>query len=162
MNAYSDIVSVLRRHFDSCIAMLDEVAARCPESLWAEADRGAPIWQHLYHTLTGVEFWFREGEEFVPLAFGKAVSPDLDKQTQECLTKDELREYRGRIQEMCARFFATMDARHPLEESRITEVFTKTDLVLMQIRHVQHHVGYCNSILRAHGIEGAPWVGYGE
>jgi len=159
-----DIVSVLQRHFDACMEMLAGVIDRCPESLWAEAENGSPIWQHIYHTLVGPHFWFRETQDegFVYLTFDKEVSPDLGKQTAAFLTRDELRQYVSRTREICGDFFDGIDVNDPLETSGLAEVFTKTDLVLMQIRHFQHHVGYCNGILRARGVDGAPWLGYGE
>jgi len=32
------------------------------------------------------------------------------------------------------------------------------DVILMQIRHLQYHVGHCNSILRERGAEAVDWI----
>ncbi len=34
--------------------------------------------------------------------------------------------------------------------------------LLCQIRHVQYHMGHCNSILRHFHYKAVEWIGYGE
>jgi hypothetical protein len=34
------------------------------------------------------------------------------------------------------------------------------DVLLMQIRHIQYHVGHCNSILRDRGYRAVDWIEY--
>lgn len=153
--------TILNRHLDPCLDMLAQVIERCPAELWNLPSPGAPIWQHIYHTLVGPDFWFRAdpATPFEFLTFGKDVSPDLDKPSADWLTPDELKAYIQITQRKCREF---IEMGRLEETSTLTDVFTRLDLVLMQIRHIQHHVGYCNGILRAHGIAGAPWLGYGE
>ncbi len=36
---------------------------------------------------------------------------------------------------------------------------TNFDIIMMTIRHIQHHIGYCNSTLRQQGAKTIDWVG---
>jgi len=55
-------------------------------------------------------------------------------------------------------FFDELTDGRLLEPCVLYEEITKTDVILMQIRHVQHHIGYCNSILNSNHLETAKWL----
>lgn len=45
-----------------------------------------------------------------------------------------------------------------MEPCVLFEEITKLDVILMQVRHVQHHIGYCNGILNSNHVEAVKWV----
>ena len=59
-------------------------------------------------------------------------------------------------------FLGALDERRLLATSSIYEKCTNADLVLGQIRHIQHHVGYSSCLLRMSGADAAKWIGYAE
>ena len=158
-------VAILKRQFDPSFEMLCRIVEQCPEEVWHKEEVGSPFWQQVYHTTYWVDFWLREEyrqAEFRSLIFTKDVSFELDKVSRECLTQDESKEYLGRVQEKLGRFFEMLDddkLRSPIVE---WSGFTYLDAIISQIRHVQYHVGQCNTILGFGGLKAVEWVAYNE
>jgi hypothetical protein len=46
------------------------------------------------------------------------------------------------------------------EKSIIYNNITNLDVILGQIRHLQYHVGHCESILRENGMTDLKWIDY--
>jgi len=78
------------------------------------------------------------------------------------LTKAELKDYLARVREKVDRIFAALDDEGLSAPIRPRSRNTYHDAILGQIRHIQHHVGQCNAILRRSGARTAGWLGYGE
>ena len=159
------IVSILKRHLDPCFEMLRRVMDRCPEELWLEDGQGSPFWQQIYHVVFYVEHWLREdyaARQFRSVVFEKRVSPDLGRRSPDHLTKAELKDYLARVREKVDRIFAALDDDRLSAPIRPRSRNTYHDAILGQIRHIQHHVGQCNAILRRSGARTAGWLGYGE
>jgi len=154
---------VLRRHLEPSLTMLEHIIERCPPDLWVATVEGVPFWQQVMHALTGVQFWFREpAEEFQPPDLGQGPVPDIGEEAGFVLTKEQVQAYLGQIQERVEGYFGQLDDPKLLKASSLYDRCTYTDIVLMQIRHIQYHVGNCNAILGDHGVEAVPWIGYGE
>ena len=152
----SDTFHILKRHFDPSFEMLERLMDACPDGVWLN------IWQQVYHTLFGIEFWFRlESRDVQPPDWGKNVSPELDCQSDDYLTKDELRDYARKMREQAEAFFQANRSRL-LEPNVVYGQITNCDVVMMQVRHFQYHVGDCNSILGSQGVKAVEWLGYGE
>ena len=155
-----DLLSVLVRQFYPSLETVKGLIDRCPDELWLK-NVGRPYWQHIYHALVGPDFWFRM-EEFRLYSFKKDVTPDLTVKSKDSLTREEMGQYYRIVKEKCDRFFNSMNTQKLFLESYISKEHTNTDLVLSQIRHIQHHVGFCNCLLRQHDFEAVEWRGYGE
>jgi hypothetical protein len=158
------LTEILARHLYPSLEMINQVVSNCPEGLWC-ADRGtAPIWLHLYHALVGIDFWFRlsKSQKFEYLTFGKTVDPDIQKKSADTLSKDEIKRCVERAKEKAAAFILAIRDEGLSSKCPLTDVFTKADILLMQIRHLQHHIGFCNGLLSSNGAQAAKWVGYGE
>jgi hypothetical protein len=159
-----ELIGILTRHLEPCIGMLEEIVDDCPDELWVMDQKGAPIWRHVYHTVVGIDFWFRgsKNDAFDFLTFGKSVEPDLEKPSRDRLTRKELKRCIARTRVKLSAFVKTVHGEGLCSKSELTEVFTKADLLLMQIRHFQHHIGYCNALMRSNGAEAAKWLEYGD
>jgi hypothetical protein len=152
----SDTFHILKRHFDPSFEMLERLIDGCPDDLWLR------IWQQVYHTLFGIEFWFRlEDGEVKPPDWGKDVSPELDYQPGDHLTRNELRDYAAKMRAKAEAFFQAICDR-PFGPCAIYDKITNADVVMMQVRHFQYHIGDCNSILGSRGVRAVEWLGYGE
>jgi hypothetical protein len=162
-NTAPSILAILRRQFDPSFRMLTDVLDACPEFLWTEPAAPNPFWQQVMHALIGVQFWFREAEEKIIIPdFGQGPIPDLDQSPSFSVSKDAVREYRSIVAKRVDAFFASLDDQRLTTLSSIYDKCTYADLILMQIRHIQHHVGYCNSILHGSNAKTAKWLGYAE
>lgn len=151
------MVHVLKRHLVPTLEMLEQLVEGCPDEIWFNRQSG--YWKHIFHAITGIEFWFRqEGEEFHKPNLNKGVSPDLDEESTEDPTKEEMRAY---VKEMIAKsnsFIEHINDENVLEPSEVYNELTKADMIVMQIRHIQHHVGYCNHILSSQHHKAVQWL----
>lgn len=158
MNMSDKMVAVLRRQFDPTVEMLKNLIEVCPDHFWKDAKH--KYWKHIFHATTSMKFWFRQqkDEEFKIPDFGKDITEDLDKECSEYPTKEEMTQYVEDILSVARKFFDELTDGRLLEPCVLYEEITKTDVILMQIRHVQHHIGYCNSILNSNHLETAKWL----
>lgn len=159
----ASLVQILRRQFDPTFEMLAELVDTCPERVWASEKDLNPFWQQIMHVLNGIHFWFRQGEDIFVLP-DMANDPflDLGGRPANPLQKDKVRDYQSLVSRQVESFFAKLDDSRLTERSTTYPEFTFADLVLMQIRHIQHHVGTCNAILRTKGAATVRWLGFGE
>ena len=161
----NDVVAILKRHLDPSLEMLQRVVDRCPSSLWLDDKEGPPFWQVAYHVIFYIEHWLREDyavRQSRCLVPKKQVSPDLGRGSPDHLTQAELKDYLARVREKVDRIFATLDDGRLSAPIRPRSSCTYHDAILGQVRHIQHHVGQCNNILRRAGARTAGWSGYGE
>ncbi|MNW31001.1 DinB superfamily protein [compost metagenome] len=158
MSMSDKMLAVLRRQYDPTVEMLKNLIEVCPDDLWMDVEQ--KYWRHIFHATTSMKFWFRQhkDEEFVIPDFGKDIVEDLDKECSDHPTKEELVKYLEDILSVARSFFDELTDDRLLEPCVLYEEITKTDVILMQIRHVQHHVGYCNSILSSNHLEAAKWL----
>lgn len=152
------MVAVLRRQLEPTLQMLEHLIAACPDDFWMDARQ--KYWRHVFHATTSMKFWFRQqsDEEFTIPNFGKDIVEDLDKECTDYPTKEEMQKYMKEILSMAYAFMDDLTDEKLLAPCVLFEEITKTDVILMQIRHVQHHIGYCNSILNSKGLEAVHWV----
>jgi uncharacterized damage-inducible protein DinB len=124
---------------------------------------GNPFWQQVLHALAGIQFWFRESrEEFSPPDFGRGPVPDLDRIPEFNVDRKTVEDYLNALRERVDSFFGSLDDSRLLSTSTLYDKCTYADLILMQVRHIQHHVGYLNCVLRAAGAGTVTWRGYAE
>jgi hypothetical protein len=157
------MLGVLMRQFAPSLEMLADIVETCPHSAWSDSRSGRPLWQRVLHALISVQFWFREASEpFAPPDLGTGPVPDLDQRPVVEVDKDTVQAYLQTIRARADTFFASLDDERLLAPCSICDKCTYADLILGQIRHLQHHVGYCNSLLQAGGAPAAKWRGHAE
>ena len=157
------MLSILRRQISPTFHMIADIIDTCPDSLWNDSRSGRPFWQQVLHALIGIQFWFREASEaFVPPDLGQGTIPDLDQVPNFTVDKDIVRAYLQTMRSRADAFFDSFNDEALLVNSSIYDKYTNADLILRQIRHIQHHVGYCSCLLRIGGAKPPKWIGYAE
>lgn len=152
------MVDVLKGQFEPTLEMLTRLVEECPDELWF--DRQTNYWKHIFHAITGIQFWFRQGSEAFHIPnLNKDITPDLDKECTEDPTKAEMGAYVQEMIEKARSFTEALNDQSIFEPCDVYNEFTKADVILMQIRHIQHHVGYCNHILYSHNHKAVQWLG---
>ncbi|HVP36959.1 MAG TPA: DinB family protein, partial [Terriglobales bacterium] len=133
----------------------------CPEKLWSDRSRKPEFWYIIFHTLFWLDFNLSASPEgFKPPApFGLEEMDAAGIIPERAYTKDELQTYLEYCRKKCrARIEALTD-----EEAQKRWKFGSVDLniaelLLYNMRHVQHHAAQLNLILRQ-TIDSAPrWV----
>ena len=159
------MIDILRRHLDPTVEMLRETLAACPDELWDARDEGAPFWQVAYHVLLGMDFWLGEsGEGFAfPPFHTREAMLESDEVPDVALTRAQIEGY---LDQVYAKGQALLDGVTPEGLLQEAEFFgcswTVADRLLAQVRHVQHHVGQMNNIVKRRTGAAPGWVGYNE
>ena len=161
--------TVLWQQFGAAIDMLENAMRACPDELWSNTgEKPAWIskgvvgfWYLVYHTLFWLDFYLSESEQgFVPPA-----PFTLDEMDPSGLlparpyTKDELQRYLDHGREKCrAAIEALTDERARALRRLSSGEVNGAELLLYNLRHVQHHAAQLNLLLRQ-TIDSAPaWV----
>jgi hypothetical protein len=159
-----DLVHSLRRQLEPCIEMLRRSMNACPDDLWDARAGGPPVWEQLYHTIFWLHAWLRDWSR--PLeypTFHVREALDMRGVPARVVSRAEMRGYLDGAVTDCASFLSALtpeSVQVPAEAFR--KQWTPVDRILGQVRHVQHHVGYLNAVLRAGGSTPVAWVGYQE
>ena len=149
---------LLWQQFGAAIQMLENAIVTCPEEVWATDKREFDFWYNAYHTIFWLDYYLSDSSEaFQPTEpFGVT---DLDPSgllPERVFTRAELLAYLGLARQKCRQRI------HHLEADRIFEGgsrdFTHLELLLYNLRHVQHHVGQLNQLLRQRTDDAPRWV----
>lgn len=177
---------VCRRQYVAALEMLRNAIERCPAALWDRREATeAPFWQHALHvlfyarlyllpTIDGVEATenaagvMRElgsplkdwsDEEVARLARTMAGLCDAAFRPVATVPRQQMMERLAATEDACEQAFEQVgagsgEARNPMPWLS----GTRADLLLYNLRHIQHHVGRLHSILGRAGIR-LEWVG---
>jgi uncharacterized damage-inducible protein DinB len=153
---------ILWNQFGGSIDMFENAIKACPDDVWGDRSHEHEYWYIAYHTLFWLDFYLSES----PDGFSPPEPFNLDEMDpagiipEQPYSKEEMLSYllhcrnklRSRIENMTedkasARFkFNWMD-------------FSITELMLYNMRHVQHHGAQLNLILRQKTNSAPGWVG---
>lgn len=157
----NSIIKSAKIHFDLSFDMLENMITQCPEELWDKKLAGFVFWQQILHALAGVEYWMRQaGDEFAEPFADRKPYPELENDPEGSITRDELIGYKNRVKTICGNFFEGRNDEWLSEPNIIYNGINNIDIVFMLTRHVQYHVGHCDSILRDRNCKAVEWVDY--
>jgi uncharacterized damage-inducible protein DinB len=151
-----DFREIIISQYHAALEMLKETIVSCPEALWHHPDDGNKFWQVAYHALFYTHLYLQESEEaFQPWA-GHREEYRMDKQVAEPPTKALVLEYLAFCQHQAVEKVSALvlDAASGFEWL----AFTKIELQLYSIRHIQQHVGELMERLGPHAAD-IDWVG---
>jgi hypothetical protein len=152
---------ILWQQFGAAIDMLENAIRACPENIWSDRSRKPEYWYIVYHTVFFLDFYLSESEEkFAPPA-GYSLS-ELDPSgvlPERVYTKDELLAYLEHGRRKCRTAILSLTEESANEKCRFKSPdVTVAELLLYNLRHVQHHAAQLNLMLRQ-TIDSAPcWV----
>lgn len=148
--------------FGASIETLENTIIQCPEEVWS-ANRGGwwDFWYLASHTLFWLDYYLSETREgFVPQEpFGLEELDPAGVLPKRVYSKDELLKYLQHCRDKCRRVIRDMTD----EKAKVLWTFgkrelTRLDLMMYNMRHVQHHSAQLIMILRQ-TVDSAPgWV----
>lgn len=153
--------AILWQQFGASIDMLENALRACPDELWSDRSRQQEYWYVVYHTLFFLDLYLSGSVD----GFAPPAPYTLDEMNpaglmpERVYTKDELQTYLEHGRKKCRE---TIEALTD-EKARARCVFSWgemsfAELLLDNMRHVQHHAAQLNLILRQ-TIDSAPgWV----
>ncbi|OLE51190.1 MAG: hypothetical protein AUG51_24460 [Acidobacteria bacterium 13_1_20CM_3_53_8] len=153
--------TILWRQFGASIDMLENAIAACPEELWNDRSRQPEFWYVVYHTLFWLDFYLSDSvEEFAPPApFTLDEMNPAGLMPERVYTKEELQNYLTHGRNKCREVIASLkDEKAPQRCRPEWPDMTIAELMLDNMRHVQHHTAQLNLILRQTTDSAPRWI----
>ncbi|RPJ86420.1 MAG: DinB family protein [Acidobacteria bacterium] len=156
--------SVVWQQFSASIDMLENALLACPDDLWSDASQKPQFrfWYLVYHTVFYLDVYSSDSlETFAPPApFTLSELDPAGELPERVYTKDELQTYLDYGRRKCRAMLESLSdekaqQRCGFEWERDLSV---AELVLDNLRHVQHHVAQLNLLLRQRTGSAPPWV----
>jgi hypothetical protein len=154
--------SALWNQFGAAIDALGNAIETCPEEVWGDRSQQPEYWYTAFHTLFWLDYYLSDkyGEDFIPPEPFGLEEMDPAGVLPPCVyTKAELLTYLRHGREKCRIKIAELTEE---EASRYmkswTRDFSVLEWLLYTLRHVQHHAGQLNLLLRQRADIGAKWV----
>ena len=152
---------VLWRQFGAALEMLENAVRACPGELWGGGGRAPEFWYVVYHTLFWLDLYLSGAAEgFAPPApFTPAETDPSGLMPERVYTKDELRAYLEHGREKCRAAVENLTDEAARRRCRFSwgEV-SFAELLLYNMRHVQHHAAQLNLLLRQETDSAPGWV----
>ncbi len=158
----ASVKDIVWQQFGAAIDMLDHALLACPEQLWSDRSQQPEFWYVTYHTLFWLDLYLSGSlEGFTPPA--PFTLDELDPAgvlPERPYTKDELRTYLKHCRRKCQATIAALTDEKAGQRVGIPGVAGGTflELLLYNMRHVQHHVAQLNLILRRETDSAPGWV----
>ncbi|MBV9925156.1 MAG: DinB family protein [Acidobacteria bacterium] len=149
------------RQFGAALEMLENAVRACPDKLWGDRGRRPEFWYVVYHTLFYLDLYLHGSTEGFapPEPFTLDELDPAGRLPERVYTKDELLAYLLRCREKCRAVVAALTD----ETARARRVFEwveldACELLLYNLRHVQHHAAQLNLLLRQETDDAPRWV----
>ena len=151
----------LWRQFGAAIDMLERAVTACPEELWERRGVEPEFWYLAYHTTFWLDAYLSgDFEGFAPPPpFGLEEFDPAGIMPPRVYTKAELLGYLAHCRDKCRAAVARLDDGSPrrLRSFRWGEA-SEVELLIYNLRHVQHGAAQLNLLLRQE-VDAAPrWV----
>ncbi len=148
--------------FGASIDMLENAIQTCSDSLW---EKEKTFSQLAYHTIFFLDYYLTvEPVGFAPPAPFRH-SEFEDEPYEEIFKKEEILHYlkfcKGKLMHLLESLTGELAQSRWINESKTMD-YSIIEILLYNIRHVQHHVGQLNRTLRQNGIDAPDWVFRGK
>ena len=155
------INEIIWSQFGASIEMMENAIDTCPENLWSDRTQKPEYWYLVYHTLFWLDFYLTDNPDDYNPPDPFTLS-ELDPEgilPDKVYTKDELLNYLTFCRRNCEEIIINLTpekAKQNYEFGSIEMSFG--ELILYNLRHVQHGVGQLNLILRQKIDDSPNWV----
>ncbi len=168
----------LWKNFGAAIDMLKNAISLCPDELWKNHRK---FYYLTYHTTIFLDYYLtnpvKDFSPHLPYTIndpGKLPPEAVDDVIpNQFYSKEELFIYLSVVREKCKKII-TQSSEEKLRSRWIEDAeiemhglcptlvvnYTVLEILFYNLRHVQHHVGQLNMILRQKADEAAPWISY--
>ncbi|WP_420596124.1 DinB family protein [Deinococcus sp.] len=161
MNASEPLPDILWNEFGSALQMLENAIVACPPEVWGDEISFSAFWYIAYHTLFWLDFYASESPEgFQPPApFTLDEFDPAGVLPQRIYSKEELLTYlahgRAKSRALIGRLTPEKMQQRFVNERKNLSLL---QLVLYNMRHLQHHAAQLNLLLRQRTDSAPNWV----
>lgn len=161
--------TMLTSQFEAALCMLDQCVRACPPEHWEGKIANGTFRWAAYHTLFWMDLYLSLGDEneFVLRDLHRRGGDEREPDACVGLSREETLEYvaicrRKLLDTLAAKTAESLQARCAVSSRK----FSRGELHLYNLRHVQHHVGQMSAYLRRVVPElsrhrALPWIGAG-
>ncbi|HKS28338.1 MAG TPA: DinB family protein [Pyrinomonadaceae bacterium] len=152
---------MLWRQFGATVEMLENGVRACPDELWRDREHKPEVWYMVYHTLFFLDLYLSGSVE----GFQPPAPYNLDEMDpagilpERVYTKEELLSYLEHCYRKCRDVINGLTVEKAQAPCGIEWLdMSFAELLIYNMRHVQHHSAQLNLILRQR-IDSSPrWV----
>jgi hypothetical protein len=159
--------NIIQSQYHASLEMMRQVVERCPDELWDRPVNGVSLWRIAYHALFYVHLylqptladfapWSRHRPDYEMLA-APPWDPTYDLKIGEPYRKQDLLDYIDDCHAQVDRIVPALDMAGASGFDWLP--FSKLELQLYSIRHLQQHIGELSERLGAHSAINIDWVG---
>ncbi len=153
--------TMIWQQFGAAIEMLENAMRACPESVWGDRSLRPEFWYTAFHTLFYLDLYLSDSVTgFTPPP--PFTLDELDERgllPDRVYTKEELHAYLDHGREKCrARIAALTDEQAHRRCGFDWLDISDAEVLLYNLRHVQHHAGQLNLILSQKAGSAPRWV----
>lgn len=159
MDAY--IKTALWNHVGGSLDMLEQAIKSCSDQVWGKDFAFGEFWYITYHTLFWLDVYLSDGlEGFTPLTpFGLSELDPAGLFPERVYSKDELLNYLAYCRQNAKQRIATLNQ----EKAKQLCIYghnrgTVFDILLDNMRHVQHHTAQLYLLLRQKTDHAPQWI----
>ncbi len=154
------VKTILTGQFEAALCMLNECAQKCPPEHWEGKIANDTFRQIAYHTLFFVDLYLSPSEAAFQLhdCHHRGGDERFSAAPITGLTKDETLSYLAICRQKALETLASETPESLQRESGFSWLpFSRGELHLYNVRHVQHHTGQMSDYLRRIVEDGERW-----
>jgi hypothetical protein len=152
---------LLWQQFGAAIDMLKNAVIACPDELWSDRSQRPEFWYLAFHTLFFLDLYSSDSDK----GFAPPAPFTLDEMDERGLLPDrvyekqELLKYLAYGREKCRTNILSMTEEKAGQRCGFEWLeISVAEMLLYNMRHVQHHAGQLNLILRQKTESAPRWV----
>ena len=137
--------------------MLGNAISLCPENLWSDTR----FWYPAYHTIFYLDYYLStEPDKFMPPSPFTLSEFDPDgKMPDRIYSKKELLDYLEFTRKKCFELINDLIEENAAKRfANEYRNYSRFEIILYNMRHVQHHAGQFNLLLRQNIDDAPKWV----
>ena len=152
---------IIWRQFGAAIDMLENAMRACPDSVWYDRSRTPEFWYVAFHTLFFIDLYLSDTDAgFTPPSpFTLDEMDPAGIMPERPHTQEDLFAYLDHARGKCRRTIAALTPEKAGQRCGFAWLdLSVGELLLYTMRHVQHHAGQLNMILRQATDSAPRWV----
>jgi DinB superfamily len=152
---------IVWQQFGAAIDMLENAMIACPDTLWSDGSEQFEFWHRTYHTLFFLDYYLSDTPNTFhpPEPFTLSEFDPVGVLPERVYSKAELLNYLEFGREKCRVVIQGLTGEKTRQRF-VSEYknYSLLEILLYNMRHVQHHAAQLNLLLRQHQDSVPDWV----
>jgi hypothetical protein len=139
--------------------MFRELIQSDSDDIWNSRVGGFVGWQQFVHVLCGIHYWMRTSANIYQDPFhGLKIYSELENDPVDILSNDQISNFMNTVIIQSEDYFLCKNDKWLLEKSKVESKYVNLDIINMQIRHIQYHLGCFEGYMRDHNNKTQNWM----